>query len=401
MNMNRVMLLVAVILAPALWAADNVPLGSSNDAASSGRQAAADALQARAAVNIAWSALDAQQKAMNFLNSHQAHRDAIVSLQQCRHCHNGNSAAWVLNNAVSALQPQGPWVGISVGPADGVLRSQLRLPEGTGVVVTQVVPQSPAQQAGIEEHDILLSVNGKPVASSEDLDRIIQSADADAPLTLKVLRAGQTLDKQVTPQKQAYVAWLEAVKSVDPPSYRIGVGVSDPDPTLRKQLKLGDTGVVITEVQPGKPAEMAGVKAGDVLLSINEKPVTRQEALPEEIQKAGETVVELELMRGGVKLRLSVTPVKEPGGPAANYDATYLDNVALSDQARELMLVHPRSVQVLSDFFNVSATQPATQPAAAPTADRLKQITDQLEQLRQAVDALRTDLEKQQEKTQK
>jgi membrane-associated protease RseP (regulator of RpoE activity) len=391
MKRNKLMLLAALVLAPALLSA----AGSADSRAPTGLQAVADALETRAAVNIAWSELDARQKAMNFLNSHHAHREAIVSLQQCRNCHAGNSAAWVLNNAVSALHPQGPWVGISVGPADGVLRSQLRLPEGTGVVVTQVVPHSPAQQAGVEEHDILLSVNGKPVATSEDLDRIIQAASADAPLMLKVLRAGETLDKQVTPQKQAYVTWLEAVALGESPSYRIGVQVSDPDPTLRKQLRLGDGGVVVTEVQAGKPAVAAGVKAGDVLLSINGMPVAKQEALPGEIQKAGETPVELELVRGGMKLKISVTPVKEQGGAAAAYEAAFVDQLALSDQARELMLVHPRSVQVLSDAA-VSALQPTTQPATAPTTDRLKQITDQLEQLRQAVEALRTDMETQQ-----
>ena len=144
-----------------------------------------------------------RQKAMNFLGSDQAHRDALASLQQCRGCHGGNRAAWVLDaSRVAAFQPHGPWIGICVGTADGVLRSQLRLPEGSGVVVTQVVANGPAQQAGIEEHDVLLSVNGKPIASGEDLDKMLQSATPGGPpLTLKLLRRGQSVEKQVTPRK--------------------------------------------------------------------------------------------------------------------------------------------------------------------------------------------------------
>src|SRR3954471_10045518 len=166
-----------------------------------GLQAALDAgATRRQSLHVVLNEADAQQKAINFLGSEQAHRDAIASLQQCRSCHDGNSVAWVLDAArIARIQPQGPWVGISVGPADGVLRSQLRLPDGTGVVVTQVVPNGPAQQAGVEEHDVLLSVNDKPVSSGEDLDKILQASSPDGtPLRLKLLRRGQTLEKQVT-----------------------------------------------------------------------------------------------------------------------------------------------------------------------------------------------------------
>lgn len=383
MNRTQVLLIVTLIAAPLVLGA-----GELKSAEAPKPEAPIDeAVEARSAVSIAWSALDAQQKALNFLNSHQAHRRAIVALNQCQSCHTAASGSTPQHAALAALQPQGPWVGVSVGPADGVLRSQLRLPEGTGVVVTQVVPGSPAQQAGVEEHDILLSVNGKPVAASEDLDRIIQSKSADTgPLTLKLIKSGETVEKQVTPQQQSYVTWLNTVGLVaTAPAYRIGVNVSDPDPTLRKQLKLGDSGVVVDEVQAGKPAEAAGVKAGDVLLSVDGKPLTHQEMLAEEIRNGAEKVVELELMRGGVTLRISVKPVKEESGNNAALEA-YVSGLTLSDEARELMLVHPRSVQVLADDLKPNAP--------TPTGERLRQITEQLEQLRQTVESLRADLER-------
>ena len=118
----------------------------------------------RAGLQVAWSASDARQKAADYLGSHHAHREAIASTRQCQSCHGAGAAASVLDYVdAAALHPKGPWIGVSVGPADGVLRSQLRLPEGTGVVVTQIVPDSPAQSAGVEVDDVLLSVNGKPI----------------------------------------------------------------------------------------------------------------------------------------------------------------------------------------------------------------------------------------------
>lgn len=383
MNKTQLLLVVMLIAAPLVWGAGELKSAEAPNA----EALLGDAAEARAAVSIAWSALDAQKKAVSFLNSHQAHRRAIVALNQCQSCHMPASGSTLHHSALAALQPQGPWVGISVGPADGVLRAQLRLPDGTGVVVTQVVPGSPAQHAGVEEDDILLSVNGKPVAASEDLDKIIQLQATDTkPLTLKLMHDGETLERRVTPQQQSYVSWLNTVSTVAaPPAYQIGVNVSDPDETLRKQLKLGESGVVVTDVQPGKPAEAAGVKAGDVLLSVDGKPLTTQAAVSVEIQKAAGKPVELNVMRGGVTLKISVTPVKEESGRKAPFEA-YVSDLTLSDAAGELMLVHPRSVQVLVDDVKLNA--------AAPTAERLRQITEQLEQLRQAVESLRADLEK-------
>jgi S1-C subfamily serine protease len=278
---------------------------------------------------------------------------------------------------------------VSVGSADGVLRAQLRLPEGTGVVVTQVVPNGPAHQAGVEQHDVLLSGDGNPVAGGEDLDKVLRSAKTDAPLTLKLLRRGQTLEKQVTPKRSDTVEWLSTFSTPPQSSYRIGIQVSDPDETLKKQLGLENRGVVVTEVLGGKPADAAGVKSGDVLLSVNGDSVAKHEELPEKIEACGEKPVELELMRGGVTLKITVTPVKEQAQSAvADYFTTM---VRLQPNAtRELMLVHPKFAEVLIDESN-SATQPAS------TAERMKRITDQMAQLQRELADLQAELAKQPE----
>jgi membrane-associated protease RseP (regulator of RpoE activity) len=341
-------------------------------------------------VSFARNEADAQAKAASFLGSHQAHRDAIASLQQCQSCHGGSDAQRVFDAAaLTALQPQGPWIGVSVGPADGVLRAQLRLPEGTGVVVTQVVPNGPAHQAGVEQHDVLLSVDGKPVAGGEDLDKILQNAKTDAPLALKVLRRGQTLEKQVTPKRSDAAEWLSTFTVATQPSYRIGIQVSDPDETLKKQLGLENRGVVVTEVLGGKPADAAGVKSGDVLLSVNGEPVAKHEELPQKIQAGGEKPVELELMRGGVTLKITVTPVREQAQSAVSDYFTMIARLQ-PDDTRELMLVHPQLAEVLTE-----ESKAATQPATA--AERMKRITEQMAALQREMAQLQEELAKQPE----
>src|SRR6185436_5861305 len=97
----------------------------------------------------------------------EAHRDAIGSLQQCRSCHDAPNTYLNFSpevHGVTLLSRTGPWVGISVAPAE---------------------------QSGVAEHDILLSVNGQPVAGGDALDAIVQAWKQDAPpLTLRLLREG-------------------------------------------------------------------------------------------------------------------------------------------------------------------------------------------------------------------
>jgi len=346
----------------------------------------------RLAVDLAANDWDAQQKAVSFLNSNLAHREAIGSLQQCRSCHGGPA----LERLVVAWEPNGPWIGVSVGPADPVLRSQLRLPEGTGVVVTQVMPNSPAQQAGIEQDDVLLSVNGKPVTSGEDLDKILQSVTPEAaPLTIKLLHAGETAEKQIVPRKADHQALVDAFLVPGRPVYRIGVLATEPDQTLRKQLKLGDRGLVLSEVRPDMPAVKAGVKAGDVLLSVNGKRVAKEEELTGEILRSGETPVELELLRGGVTLKITVTPAREDVANAAL--GSQIEWAPMTaDPGRELVLVQPDLAGALARYASVNAAHPAaTQPAVQETDERLRQMTEQLGKLQRAVESLRKDLEQQ------
>jgi hypothetical protein len=66
--------------------------------------------------------------------------------------------------------------GAAFGPVDGTLREQLEIPEGEGAVVLQVVPGGPAEGLGLRRHDVLLELDGRPVASAVDADRRLRSA---------------------------------------------------------------------------------------------------------------------------------------------------------------------------------------------------------------------------------
>lgn len=94
------------------------------------------------------------------------------------------------------------WIGVQGhGVADPVLRTQLQLAEDMGVVVAEVVPDSPAEKAGLRKHDIILRANGDVVDSMEVLQEQVKVGQ-DKPIELQVIRLGKEIDVTVTPEER-------------------------------------------------------------------------------------------------------------------------------------------------------------------------------------------------------
>ena len=94
------------------------------------------------------------------------------------------------------------FIGVPVGPVDEVLRAHLDIPAGRGLVATDVVAGSPAAQAGIQKHDILLEANNQPLTDTQSLLETIEKSEGK-PIELKLYRAGKMVTLSVTPSKRA------------------------------------------------------------------------------------------------------------------------------------------------------------------------------------------------------
>jgi regulator of sigma E protease len=152
-------------------------------------------------------------------------------------------------------------------------------------VVGAVAPGSPAEKAGIQRGDRILTVAGDPVDTWDDLFVAVGTRpDRDVQLTL--LRDGQTRSV--------------AVRPVPETRFEIGnIGV------------LPDINPIVQSVIPGEPAESAGLKAGDVVLAVNgERMVTRTQLI-EAISRNGGHEVELTISRGGQQQRVRATPKQQ------------------------------------------------------------------------------------------
>jgi membrane-associated protease RseP (regulator of RpoE activity) len=106
--------------------------------------------------------------------------------------------------AVAAANPPAPsqwWIGVQCRVADPALREQLGLEENVGLLVEEVVPNSPAAQAELRRYDVLVKAGGKDLRSVEDLVGAINAANGQ-PLAIELIRRGEKREVTVRPEKR-------------------------------------------------------------------------------------------------------------------------------------------------------------------------------------------------------
>jgi regulator of sigma E protease len=163
--------------------------------------------------------------------------------------------------------------------------------EDMQAVIGHVMADSPAAKAGIQDNDRIVAVDGKKNPTWEDV-AIKEIASAYRPLSLTIERNGRRFDTSVTPTL----------------GERSGMGFAGWDE--RGQIQLG-------AVEAGMPAEKAGLKKGDLLLTVNGQPIHSQIKFQELTKNSGGKPIEIEFQRDGQSHVVTVQPVyTSVDGPA-------------------------------------------------------------------------------------
>jgi serine protease Do len=169
------------------------------------------------------------------------------------------------------------YLGIMIQDVTPNLAKEFKLKQNTGALVGSVSPESPAEKAGLKEGDVVVNFNGKAVHDSRQLKLAVAETKPDSKVPVQVMRDGdvRTVDVAI-----GQLPGTEKLAKADNENGQEtgtlkGVGVSDLDSQVRDQFKIPHNiqGAVVTEVQPDSPAAEAGLKPGDVIESINRKPV--------------------------------------------------------------------------------------------------------------------------------
>jgi len=156
------------------------------------------------------------------------------------------------------------YFGTRVTPVLAAANIQTTLDRNAGILVGAVQSGSPAETAGIVRGDIILKVDGTAITNPNQAEILIQGKKTGDTLTLNVLHGDNTRDVQVTLGDQNGNAYLGISPAITVP-LRGAFG------DVYKGALNGVSGALVTQVTSGSPAEKAGLKAGDVILKVNDQ----------------------------------------------------------------------------------------------------------------------------------
>jgi serine protease Do len=178
------------------------------------------------------------------------------------------------------------YLGVSIQSITPELAKALKLEDRQGALVAEVVPGGPAARAGIQQGDVIVAFNGKAVKDAHDLPAMAAESPVGQKVTLTVRREGATQQLPITvgklPSEKA-----AREESAQPSQSQWGLQLQDVTPQTASRLGLTtDHGVIVVGVQPGSPAEQAGLREGDLILEVNHQPVHSVQEVREELAKA-------------------------------------------------------------------------------------------------------------------
>jgi serine protease Do len=203
------------------------------------------------------------------------------------------------------------YVGVEAQQITGATAKALHLSDNSGALLAGVQPDSPAAKAGLQPGDVVEAVNGTKIANPKDLAVNVAAIEPGEDTHLTVLHDGQTKDVTVKVGTLPNEQTASNDSHDAQPHAELGVALGNLSPDVRGQLDLpeGTHGAVVERVQPGSPAEAAGLQPGDVIVGVGTHAVTSPSEAVKEVRsamKSSDHALALRVIRDGKSVFVGV-----------------------------------------------------------------------------------------------
>ncbi len=221
----------------------------------------------------------------------------------------------VIDSLMRGQRPMRGYLGVSLQTIDEDVAAALGIPKETGELVRTVVPDGPAAHAGIQQGDVIVKVNGQQVTPDQTVSFLVANSRVGTRIPVEIIRNGKhgTLYVMLAdrPTEEALNKIAGGDTTTQGPSgtpavasqKALGLSLAPLTPDLGRAANLpaGSRGVIITGVDPNGDASDQGLQRGDLIMSINNQPVTNPAQVVAGVdaaRKAGRKNVLLLVKRG-------------------------------------------------------------------------------------------------------
>ncbi len=195
----------------------------------------------------------------------------------------------VMQDLVAYGHVRRAFLGVNIAPVGPEDAEWYGLPEVAGALVQNVTPGTPAEAAGLRQHDVITALDGEPVRSSNDLQRKIALQAPGERVALEVYRERRATQVEVRLEQAPFSRQtVEAPAPRARPAEKIGIEVTGITPSIARELGLDSAeGVVVEDVQTGGPAHRRGLGPRCVIHDVNRRTIKDIDDLDDEFRRAG------------------------------------------------------------------------------------------------------------------